>query len=69
MGQAILNEPTAGDCRFSELTARALTRLNGEELSQMGSPDWHVTSVKLEPELRGKIARPQAFTHGKEVVK
>ncbi len=54
--QAILKDLTPGSIAFSEPTDRVRARLNEEELSAMGSLGWHVTTVKLELEVRGENA-------------
>ncbi len=51
---------------FAELTDTVRKRLSQEELNNMGSLGWHVTSVKLELEVRGEIRRlPQK---GKQII-
>ena len=48
----------AGDeLPFAELADRVRARLGAEELARIGSLGWHVTTVKLELEVRGEIAR------------
>ncbi len=45
---------------FRELPAAVNSRLSSDEISRMGSVGWHVTTVKLELEVRGEIARVAA---------
>ena len=66
---AILAELAAGDVLFSELKNRVAARVSAAEKAKMGSMGWHVTSVKLELEVRGEIVRvegvsPQVLTLG-----
>ncbi|MEM7440393.1 MAG: hypothetical protein AAF393_12400 [Pseudomonadota bacterium] len=63
---AILQELAAGDVPFSELGKRAAQHLSEEDLSNLGSVGWHVTTVKLELEVRGEIGRKSM--DGKQVV-
>lgn len=42
---------------FSQLTGAVRQRLSADDLARLGSPGWHVTTVKLELEVRGEIAR------------
>lgn len=46
--------------RFSELKDAVGTRLSAEDLGKLGSLGWHVTTVKLEMEVRGEIMRLDA---------
>ena len=54
---AILAELKKGDVPFSELSGRVGARLTDEDKSRLGSLGWHVTTVKLELEVRGEIGR------------
>ncbi len=51
---AILGE---GDIAFADLADAVRARLSEKELAELGSVGWHVTSVKLEMEVRGDILR------------
>ncbi len=42
---------------FSQLTGAVRQRLSADDLARLGSLGWHVTTVKLELEVRGEIAR------------
>ena len=42
---------------FSAVSAEVKSRLNADDLARLGSVGWHATSVKLELEVRGEIAR------------
>ena len=48
---------TRGAIRFSELTEAVRTQIKKADLEQLGSLGWHVTTVKLELEVRGEIER------------
>ena len=54
---AILDILGEGGIAFSELPAAVKLRLSDDELSRLGSVGWHVTTVKLELEVRGEIRR------------
>lgn len=47
---------------FKHLTAEVTSRLSKAELKDLGSVGWHATSVKLELEVQGKIARVSRVT-------
>ena len=64
---AILKELSEGDFPFSELQARMAGALPEELLAEMGSLGWHATTVKLELEVRGEVARVDA--KGPQVMK
>jgi hypothetical protein len=49
------DQPTG--IRTSQLPAMIRTRLSPKELESLGSVNWHVTTVKLELEVRGEIER------------
>lgn len=66
---AILAELENGDVPFAELASRVDRRLTGKEKQDLGSLGWHVTTVKLELEVRGEVSRvsdvkPQLVTLG-----
>ncbi|MYG43424.1 MAG: hypothetical protein F4203_09925 [Rhodobacteraceae bacterium] len=64
--KAILECLRENQIPFVELTATVRKRLSSEELNNMGSLGWHVTTVKLELEVRGEIRRlPQK---GKQII-
>lgn len=42
---------------FTDLFKRVPEHLTEDQLSKLGSINWHVTTVKLELEVRGEIAR------------
>lgn len=46
-----------GAIRFSELTEAVRAQIKNANLEQAGSLGWHVTTVKLELEVRGAIER------------
>lgn len=43
--------------RFSELPAAVAERISEEQLEELGSVAWHTTTVKLDLEVKGEIAR------------
>ena len=52
---------------FTDLFKLVPKRLTDDQLSKLGSVNWHVTTVKLELEVRGEISRvagkgPQKLT-------
>lgn len=49
----------AGDAGvpFSQLKDAVADRLSAEDLADLGSVGWHMTSVKLEMEVRGEVGR------------
>ncbi|QFT91417.1 hypothetical protein FIU86_01065 [Roseovarius sp. THAF9] len=47
----------AGPLPFKDLREAVCSKLSEEQLSQLGSLGWHVTTVKLELEVRGEVAR------------
>ena len=66
---AILDVLKQGDCPFADLKEKVRVRLDGDELNRLGSLGWHLTTVKLEMEVRGDIKRldgvsPQMLTLG-----
>ena len=57
------------DIPFSELTRRVGSKLSAEQKQALGSVGWHMTTVKLEMEVRGELSRlkgssPQIVTLG-----
>ena len=48
---------TAGEVAFGDLNDRVRAGLDPDELERLGSLGWHVTTVKLELEVRGEIER------------
>ncbi len=55
--EAILRVLADGEVPFSELTDRAGAKLADDDRARLGSVGWHVTTVKLELEVRGEIRR------------
>jgi len=55
--EAILQVLADGEVPFSELTERAGAKLADDDRARLGSVGWHVTTVKLELEVRGEIRR------------
>ncbi|MCU4651491.1 hypothetical protein N8I71_01520 [Roseibacterium sp. SDUM158016] len=54
---------------FSELTGAVRARLSAGDLARLGALGWHCTTVKLELEVAGEIARlpgsgPQRLVRG-----
>ena len=56
-----------GPLRFSELREATRPHLSETALEQLGSLGWHVTTVKLEMEVRGVIKRLPG--HGAQVIR
>ncbi|MEM9795910.1 MAG: hypothetical protein AAF919_05455 [Pseudomonadota bacterium] len=54
---ALLAELAGGEVRASEIAKRAGARLSAEQLADLGSLGWHMTTVRLEMEVRGEILR------------
>ncbi|MEO1549957.1 MAG: hypothetical protein AAFR93_05940 [Pseudomonadota bacterium] len=54
---AILAELSRGKAPASALVARVRDRLPAHELGRLGSLGWHVTTIRLEMEVRGEVAR------------
>jgi hypothetical protein len=46
-----------------QLPALIKTRLSTRELEALGSVNWHVTTVKLELEVRGELERIEGLSH------
>ncbi len=42
---------------FADLCDAVRVRLSPEDLAQLGSVSWHVTTVKLDLEAKGRVAR------------
>ena len=66
---AALDDAGPSGLAFSDLSEDVESRLSRDELERLGSVGWHVTSVKLELEVRGEIIRvagetPQRLTRG-----
>jgi hypothetical protein len=64
---AILTVLAEGEMTFLDLTSACKIRMADADLAKLGSLGWHVTTVKLELECRGEIARvpgskPQLLT-------
>ena len=55
--EAVLQVLAGGEVPFSELTDRAGAKLADDDRARLGSIGWHVTTVKLELEVRGEIRR------------
>ena len=55
--KAILDELGRGHVAFGELPDLVGRRLEPDDLERLGSLGWHVTTVKLELEVRGEIRR------------
>ncbi|WP_130403273.1 hypothetical protein [Thalassococcus sp. S3] len=54
---AILEVLGQGPVAFSELPDAVKVQLPHGDLDRLGSVGWHVTTVKLEMEVRGELAR------------
>ena len=48
---------TNGPIKFGDLKNAVGKRLSEDDLARLGSLGWHVTTVKLEMEVRGEIVR------------
>ncbi|MGI9393954.1 MAG: DUF6958 family protein [Boseongicola sp.] len=57
---AVIDAAGADGMPFRALPDAVKARLSDDEISRMGSVGWHVTSVKLELEVRGEIVRVAA---------
>ncbi|MEM6466366.1 MAG: hypothetical protein AAF679_07660 [Pseudomonadota bacterium] len=55
--RAILDALDEGKAPASALVARVRDRLPAQELGRLGSLGWHVTTIRLELEVRGEVAR------------
>ena len=54
---AILAVLKENDVTFQDLTAACKACMTDADLAKLGSLGWHVTTIKLELECRGEIAR------------
>ena len=54
---AVLDLLQGGEVRFSDLSGLVKRGLGASDLNNLGSITWHVTTVKLELEVRGEIER------------
>ncbi len=54
---AILGVLREGEIAFKDLKNLAGAKLNEDELERLGSLGWHVTTVKLELEVREEVER------------
>lgn len=54
---ALLAELAEGEVPAREIAIRAGARLSEEDLAALGKLGWHVTTVRLEMEVRGEIMR------------
>lgn len=66
---AIIAVLSRGDIAFRDLPDAVRDELAPDVLDRLGSVGWHVTTVKLDMEVRGQIARlpkvtPQRLTLG-----
>lgn len=69
---AILQVLSEDDIAFKDLKDAVRDRLSQEDLAQLGSLGWHVTTVKLEMEVRDEVVRhpkitPQRISLGQAV--
>jgi hypothetical protein len=55
--EAVLRVLEDGPVAFKELKERVRPLISDDDLAQLGSLGWHLTSVKLELEVRGEIMR------------
>ncbi|MEM9599823.1 MAG: hypothetical protein AAF926_02250 [Pseudomonadota bacterium] len=53
----MVGEAGSEGLRFSDLRDAVANRLGHDQRATLGSLGWHVTTVKLELEVRGEIAR------------
>lgn len=54
---ALLAELAAGPVPAREIAKRAGSRLTEEDRANLGSLGWHMTTVRLELEVRGEVER------------
>ena len=54
---AILDVLRDGDIAFKDLKAAVGSRMSDDDLKRLGSLGWHVTTIKLELEVRGEVKR------------
>lgn len=62
VSDAILTVLRQGDLAFKELPAAVDLALSDDVRTRLGSIGWHVTTVKLDLEVRGLIARVPGVT-------
>lgn len=55
--RALLELLSEGDVPFAQLARKTGSKLTTEQKAQLGSLSWHVTTVKLELEVRGEVGR------------
>lgn len=53
----VVDEAGSDGLAFSNLTEAVRPRLSADQLDRLGSLGWHVTTVKLNMEVEGDIAR------------
>lgn len=53
----ILGRAGGDGVRFVDLPDLVRDQIDAENLAELGSVNWHVTTVKLEMEVRGDVAR------------
>ena len=54
---AVVSDAGKAGFPFFELPAAVDARLSEDDLARLGSLGWHVTTVKLEMEVRGDVAK------------
>ncbi len=54
---SIVDEAGSEGFLFSKLSDTIAARLEADDLSRLGSVGWHVTTVRLELEVRGDLSR------------
>ena len=59
---AILDSLAQRDIAFADLKDAVRERVTADDLARLGSLGWHVTTVKLEMEVRGEIERVAGVT-------
>lgn len=72
IAEAIRAELADGPVRMSEMKARLEARIPATERAALGSLGWHLTTVKLEMEVRGELIRvagkgPQVISLSEDV--
>ena len=58
----LVGETSSAGMPFSELSEKVRDELSDDILAKLGSLAWHVTTVKLELEVRGKLRRLNEVT-------
>lgn len=53
----VLDEKGLDGIAFADLSNAIQRKLSDRDLSNLGSLGWHVTTIKLEPEVNGEIAK------------